>query len=191
LLLLLHLALQHVRYDQMLGIVGALILAQPLAGAYGQTQAIAAGRKPVTAWPVGFAAAGMAVALAAVRLALPMTPQDGPTAPISAVAAVPPAIARTPVLNDYSFGGYLIDRGIAPFIDSRADMYGDAFLQAYLRLQQPDRAALARVLDERHIGWTLLTAGSPAARAMDEMPGWRRLRADRWSVIHVRATPTA
>jgi len=190
LLLLLHLALQHVRYDQMLGIVGALVLAQPLAGAYGQATALPEGRKPATAWPVGLAATVLAIALAAGRLAWPVTLHDGPTAPVSAVAAVPPAIAATPVLNDYRFGGYLIGQGIAPFIDGRADLYGDAFLAAYARLLEPDRAALTRTLEARHIGWTILVPGTPIARAMDETPGWRRLRTDRWSVIHVRIAPS-
>jgi hypothetical protein len=191
LLILLHESLRHVRYEQMLGIVGALILAQPLAGAYGQTPPFEHGRKPATPWPVAAIAVGLALALATTRLVWPMIPQDGPTAPISSVAAVPPAIARTPVLNDYIFGGYLIDRGIAPFIDSRADMYGDDFLQSYLGLQAPDRAALDQTLTRRRIGWTILVPGSPLAHAMDETPGWRRLRADRWSVIHVRVTPAS
>jgi len=190
LLLLLHLALQHVRYDQMLGIVGALILAQPLAGAFGQVPPVA-GRRPVTAPVVGAAALALVLALGVARVAWPVTLRDGPTTPISAVAAVPPHVAATPVLNDYRFGGYLIGQHIAPFIDGRADFYGDAFLQAYARLLQPDRAALARTLEARHIGWTLLVPGSPIARAMDDTPGWRRLRADRWSVIHVRVAPPA
>ena len=120
-----------------------------------------------------------------------MVPGDAPGRPVSAIAALPPQIAATPVLNDYSFGGYLIGQHIAPFIDGRADMYGDAFLQAYAKLLAPDRAALARTLDERHIGWTILIPGSPIARAMDETPGWRRLRTDRWSVIHVRVAPAS
>lgn len=187
--LLIHLALQHVRYDQMLGIVGALILAEPLAGAFGQALPSPSGRRPLTAPLVAMASAVLAVALMAGRMAWPVIPHDGPTAPVSAVAAVPPAVAQTPVLNDYRFGGYLIGQGIAPFVDGRAELYGDAFLQAYARLLAPDRAALAKVLEDRRIGWTILIPGSPIARAMDETPGWRRLRADRWSVIHVRVAP--
>jgi len=185
--LLTHLALQHVRYDQMLGIVGALILAQPLAGAFAQPQASSAGRSPATSPPVAIGAAALALALFVGRMAWPVVLHDGPTTPISAVAAVPPATARAPVLNDYSFGGYLIGQGIAPFVDGRAELYGDAFLQDYARLLAPDRAALARTLETRRIGWTILVPGTPIARAMDETPGWRRLRADRWSVIHVRS----
>jgi hypothetical protein len=186
--LLIHLALQHVRYDQMLGIVGALILAQPLAHAFGQSPP-PQGRGPAIAPIPGLAAAALAVALLVGRVLWPIVLHDAPTRPISAVAAVPPAIAATPVLNDYSFGGYLIGQGVPVFVDGRADLYGDAFLQAYAKLLEPDRAALTRTLEDRHIGWTILVPGSPIARAMDETPGWRRLSADRWSVIHVRTTP--
>ena len=38
------------------------------------------------------------------------------------------ALRKQPVFNTYSFGGPLIRNGIAPFIDGRADMYGDAFI---------------------------------------------------------------
>jgi len=186
---LVHLALQHVRYEQMLGIVGALILAEPLGRAYGQTLPAPGGRRPATALPVGLAAAVLVLALGVGRFAWPVTLRDAPSRPISAVAAVPASIAATPVLNDYSFGGYLIGRHIAPYVDSRADFYGDAFLKAYAGLIEPDRAALAEVLERRRIGWTLLIPGSPIAGAMDQMPGWRRLRADRWAVVHVRVAP--
>jgi hypothetical protein len=187
--LLIHLALQHVRYDQMLGIVGALILAEPMARAFGQSPP-PEGRRPATAPILGLAAVALAVALLAGRLAWPLVLQDGPTRPISAVAAVPLAIAATPVLNDYSFGGYLIGQHVPVFVDGRADLYGDGFLRAYAKLLEPDRAALARRLNEGHVGWTILIPGSPIARAMDETPGWRRLRADRWAVVHVRTAPS-
>ncbi|WP_372786943.1 hypothetical protein [Phenylobacterium sp.] len=188
LLLLLHLSLQHGRYEQMLGVIGALLLARPLAQAYGQGEGVpAAGALPRTSMAVGLIAGALAVALGVGRLAVPMTRADDANTPISAVAATPAAIRETHVLNDYSFGGYLIGQGLKPFIDSRADLYGDAYLQAYSRMMRPDRAALAKALDGRHVGWTLFKAGSPVVDAMDDMPGWRRLYADRWAVVHVRA----
>ena len=70
-----------------------------------------------------------------------------------------------------------------------ADRLTEATFAAYARLLEPDRAALNRLLEDRHVAWTLLVPGTPIARAMDETPGWRRLRADRWSVIHVRVAP--
>jgi hypothetical protein len=187
LLLLLHLALQHARYEQMLGVIGALILARPMAQAFGQGAAApASGERPARAPILTAGALALAVLLAAGRVAWPVVLGDAAGRPVSAIAAVPAATLRTHVLNDYSFGGYLIGRGLQPFIDSRADLYGDAYLEAYDRLVRPDRAALAATLDARQVGWTLFRAGSPVVEAMDEMPGWRRLYADRWAVVHVR-----
>ncbi|HEX3367117.1 hypothetical protein [Phenylobacterium sp.] len=187
LLLLLYLALQHTRYEQMLGVIGALILAAPMARAFGQgADAAASGERPARTPILTTAALSIALLLAAGRLAWPVVLGDDVDRPASALAAVPAATRQTHVLNEYSFGGYLIGHGVAPFIDSRADLYGDAWLEAYDRLIRPDRAALAATLDARQIGWTLFKAGSPVADAMDEMPGWRRLYADRWAVVHVR-----
>jgi hypothetical protein len=189
LLLLLHLSLQHGRYEQMLGVIGALLLARPMALAFGQGgQAAPAGERPGTPIAVGAIAGALAVGFAVARLALPVTRVEDSSTPISAVAATPAAIARTHMLNDYSFGGYLIAQRLRPFIDSRADLYGDAYLQAYARIVQPDRRELAKVLEQRQVGWTIFKTGSPVAEAMDGMPGWRRLYADRWAVVHVRAT---
>jgi hypothetical protein len=188
LLLLLHLSLQHGRYEQMLGVIGALLLARPLALAFGQGgETSPAGQRPRTPVAVGAIAGALAVGLAVARLAFPVIRVEDSSTPISAVAATPAAIARTPMLNEYSFGGYLIAQHLRPFIDSRADLYGDAYLQAYARIVRPDRRELAKVLEQRQVGWTIFKAGSPVAEAMDEMPGWRRLYADRWAVVHVRA----
>jgi hypothetical protein len=187
LLLLLYLALQHTRYEQMLGVIGALILAGPMAKAYGQGDGAApSGERPIRAPILAAVALSITALLAVGRFAWPVVLGDGVGRPVSAVAAVPAATRQGHVLNDYSFGGYLIGQGVRPFIDSRADLYGDAYLEAYDRLTRPDRAALAATLDARQVGWTLFKAGSPVVDAMDEMPGWRRLYADRWAVVHVR-----
>jgi hypothetical protein len=187
---LVFLALQHQRHEMLLAVVAALVLAEPLAQAYGQGADVAALSVPQAPRLSPFWAAGVAfvvIAMSGARLLDPVARRDGPTAPIQALAAVPPAVAARPVLNDYAFGGYLIAAGVAPFIDSRADMYGDAFLADYARLAGGDRAALARVLTKRAVGWTILTPGTPLARAMEAMPGWRRLYADRWAEIEVPA----
>jgi hypothetical protein len=187
---LVFLALQHQRHEMLLAVVGALVLAQPLAVAYGQgadrpRSSVPPPPRLYAAWAAGVAF--VVIALSGARLLAPVVRRDGPTAPIHAVAATPADIAATPVLNDYAFGGYLIAAGVAPFIDSRADMYGDAFLAAYARLARGDRAALARVLTKRAVGWTILAPGTPLARTMEAMPGWRRLYADRWAEVEVPA----
>lgn len=187
LLLMLHLALQHGRYEQMLGVVAALVLARPMALGFGQgADAPERGEPPPRAPALTAAAVVLVAALGVGRMAWPVVRGDGPRTPVSALAATPAEIRKTPVLNAYAFGGFLIGQHLRPYIDSRADMYGDAFLADYARLTRPDREALGRALDRRRIGWTLFEAGSPVVEAMDRMPGWRRLYSDRWAVVHVR-----
>ena len=38
------------------------------------------------------------------------------------------------------------------------------------------------------IQWTFLPPGKPLVRLLDSQPGWRRLYADPWAVIHVKDT---
>ncbi len=86
----------------------------------------------------GMAAAAILL-LAALRLSVPVARADDPVSPITALAHVSPELAQQPVLNAYAFGGYLIFNGVKPFIDSRADLYGDKFLDTYAAIIRPDK----------------------------------------------------
>ena len=71
----------------------------------------------------------MAAILLAVRLTVP---SSGPAVPAAAaLAQVPDCLRVQPVLNDYRFGPSLILTGVAPFVDSRTKLSGDAFLSEY------------------------------------------------------------
>jgi hypothetical protein len=178
-LLLLHLALQHQRHQIVFAFAAPLLLAGPLAAAFERRTAPARRGLP---WLM---AAFVAVAaISAARLSLAIPRGGGAVTPAAALAHVPPAVKAAPVLNEYGFGGYLIFRGIRPFIDSRAELYGDGFLKTYARIVAPDPRALEQTLRKYHIGWTLFPPGSPAAAMMDLMPGWRRLYADDVAVVH-------
>lgn len=96
------------------------------------------------------------------------------------------SLRSKPVLNDYAFGGYLIFRSVRPFIDSRADLFGDAFLERFSRIIRPDPEALESALKHYDIAWTILAPGEGVTALMDAKPGWRRLYADRYAVVHVR-----
>jgi hypothetical protein len=182
LLLLLHMTLQHARHQMVLAIVAPLLMAQPFAAALGQTPAAAAWRAR-TAIAVFLA---LAIPLSAVRLLMPLERHDDGPTPMTALAHVPAAIAARPVLNDYSFGGYLIFKGVKPFIDGRSDMYGDAFFKEFLKANSGNPAALERVLTRYHVEWTILRPGEALTGVMDARPGWRRLYADKHAVVHVR-----
>jgi hypothetical protein len=180
---LVHLALTHARNEQLLGIVGALILAEPISECLsrGRAEAPGPGR---SGWAVG--APAVALVALIVRVALPLGPERTGVAFEAMLDAVPPMVRAQPVLNEYGLGGQLIFNGVRPFIDSRADLYGDEFVARYQRLDVADRAELERTLLEYGVSWTVFPAGHPIVTAMDERAGWRRLAGESGIVIHVR-----
>ena len=90
------------------------------------------------------------------------------------------------MLNGYGFGGYLIGAGVRPFIDGRADMYGDAFLDLYGKIAAGDRQALDDALTRWRVAWTIFPPSEPIVAVIDREPGWRRLYADKFAVVQVR-----
>jgi hypothetical protein len=90
------------------------------------------------------------------------------------------------VLNSFDFGGYLIFRGVPVFIDGRAEMYGDTFLERYLDATNlTDARQLPLLLKRYQVEWTLLRRGTPAVAVLDRMPGWRRVYTDDLAVVHI------
>jgi len=186
LLALVHLAFVHRRDQLLLGVIGAMLGAEPVGRQIGRGMPTCAVPQANWAPRAGCAAAALA-ALVALRLGVPVVPRDGPTAPVAALAHVPPGLREEPVLNDYAFGGYLIFSGVRPYVDSRADLYGDRFLAGYAALLGGDRDRLAAMLDRYGVAWTILPPGSRLVPLLDAMPGWRRLYADGTAVVHARA----
>lgn len=183
LLVLLHMALQHQRHQAMFVLIGALLLARPLGAALAST-AVPVSRRWLALPAV------LLLALVAARLAVTVVRQDAYANPASALAAVPAALRSQPVFNAYHFGGALIFAGVRPYIDGRQDMYGDDFVKDFWRLHQTgssrQMAAFRAELARRDIRWTILARDAPVAAWLDREPGWRRLYADRWAVVHVR-----
>jgi hypothetical protein len=140
--------------------------------------------------PVGAksrAMAGVAALLMAVaRLALPAPGVEAVNAPVAALAAVPEALREKPVLNGYGFGGYLIFAHVRPFIDGRADMFGAQFMGQYRSIAAGEPAALEEALKRYDIAWTMFPPSQGVVAALDREPGWRRLYADAFAVVHVR-----
>jgi len=170
------LALAHARHQMLLAVCAPILLAQAL----GQTWP----DKKQTHPPVFAAMAVLALMiLMALRLMVPVTRGDGPASPVSALTHVPRSLREAPVLNDYAFGGYLIWNGVRPFIDSRADLYGDIFLQNYSAIVSPDKHALAAAL--HHARWTIFSAQAPVVTLLDAAPGWHRFYTDKLAVVHV------
>jgi hypothetical protein len=188
LLILLHMALQHRRHGEILGLVGAL-LAAPALGSQLQKYRINVG---VPAWLVRQTVALPALAVAAVLLlAATVTAMRIPIArgadritPTAAVAFARQHRLTGPVFNELNFGGYLIWSGIPTFIDGRAELYGNEFIRRYAT-----PAELPRLLEQYRIVWTLTEPSSLRTTLLDLLPGWRRVYSDSVAVIHVREAP--
>jgi len=181
LLLLLHLSLIHQRYQIVLGATAPMIFAEPLARALGQ------GPRPPPRLAVSLSVfAAIALALTAFRFAHPAARHDDFVTPQTAMDHVPAELRGAPVLNTYDFGGYLIFHGLKPFIDGRADMYGDDFMRLHAKLMHGDQAVVDRTVARYGIRWMLLSPREPLARSMETKPGWRKLYGDYWAVVFVR-----
>ena len=181
----LHLALSQVRHADLLGLLAPIFLARPLAE---QFKAIAADGPPLAIrhgmlLPIAvLAVLTGATALASLRGIAPaarITPEN-------AIQSVQLAKAG-PVLNDYDFGGYLDFVGIAPFIDGRAELYGERYMLRHDRaLSLQNLPDFIRLLDEYRIQATLLAPSTPAVGLLDRLPDWKRAYADDVAVVHVR-----
>lgn len=192
LLLLLHMTLQHQRHAELLAFLAPLLAAEALGS---QLATIASGAPSrierslgglaTAATPAG-AALGGVLALAVTTVSLAHHERD-PQAPVAALAAAASQHVVGPVLNDYNFGGYLLFSDIPTFIDGRY-MYGDAFIERYVKAVSGVTDDLPALLAQYRIGWTLLQANSPGVTLMDHLQGWRRLYADDTAVVHIRAT---
>ena len=181
-LFILHMSLQHQRHMLVLALIAPLFLAEPIGRSFGRQAPRRLGRPLL---PAALFALG-ALVMIGVRAADPVARRDAVTTPQTALSHVPTALQAHPVLNTYSLGGYLVFRGIKPFIDGRADMYGDEFFSRHMRVMRGDAAEFDRVAAQYHIDWTILQPREPLSRQMDAKPGWRRIYSDRWAVVHAR-----
>jgi len=174
LLVMLFLAFSQLRHQSWFAIVAAVLI-PPLLGT--RTE------KTGAFWPI---AAG-AVPLLLIRALWPLAPPESVSNPRSLLAHVPADLKGQPVFNEYSFGGPLILAGIRPYIDGRADMYGDDFMEDYTDIAMGDWGRFNRAVKRYNIRWTILPAGEFKLREeLDQSKQWQRIYADKVGVIHVR-----
>jgi hypothetical protein len=193
-LVLLHMALAHMRYAEQLGVIAPLLLAPALSpqlerrsGGYSASsldRRLAALARPATGRGILLAGA-ILLAVSATVLRAGVAHDSGAITPTAALAAVEAHHVEGPVLNDYGFGGYLIFRGIKPFIDGRY-FYGDPFIKRHFKAVAALDNELPGLLSQYDIRWTLIPPTEPGVTLLDHLPGWRRLYADDVAVVHVR-----
>jgi hypothetical protein len=136
--------------------------------------------------PVAAALGVLLLGVVAARVAKPLVRHDNGNVPVSAFAHVPPPLMTQHVFNEYAFGGYLIFKGVKPYIDGRADMYGDAFVQEYLAIAGGAEPDLDKAFKRWNITWVIISPRDGIVRVLDNKPGWRRLYSDPFAVVFAR-----
>ena len=179
---LLHFALAQIRNADLLAMLAPLYLAAPLGRRFG-----GAAEDGATVAPRGLNWVGLGVLIAVSGVALARDIRPAPAITPEAAVAQAKLAEAGPVLNDYSFGGYLIFAGIPTFIDGRGELYGGPFINRYNRaLALIDLEDLLKLLDEYKIGATLLAPRTPAVALLDRLPQWQRVYSDDVAVVHKR-----
>jgi hypothetical protein len=184
LLFLLGWAFSQIHHQSWLVIVASMVLAPLLAGPMPEVGPLFSDARSRRFW-IGGALAAIAMVLL-LRLWTPFEPKHSQTTPQKLLAHVPPELRTQPVFNDYGFGGPLILAGIRPYIDGRADMYGDKFFLNWWDIVNGDMQKFDGAVSKYDIRWTLLDPKEPLVKQLDASPNWRRLYSDKVGVIHVR-----
>jgi hypothetical protein len=183
---LIHFALAQVRNADLLAMLAPLYLAAPLARQLGAR--IETDRADSTSG-IKIAALGVTILITGWTLTRDLRPTLNIT-PEAAIANVGLGTAG-PVLNDYSFGGYLIFAGIPTFIDGRSELYGGQFIVRYNKaISLADLSDFLKLLDQYKIDATLLEPGTPAVALLDRLPDWQRVYSDNVAVVHKRRYAT-
>jgi len=184
---LVYLALTAVRYAELPGLLAPLLL-MPSVGPQLRA-AIRPERKARLSLRSIKVISGLSSVLllsSVVFLARGVSRGQDPALPRDAIRAAVAAGASGPVFNSYGFGGYLIFSGIAPFIDGRADLYGDDFIRRYMEAYSGNAEVMDTLIRDFKIRWAVLEPSSPAAQLIRELPGWRPVHEDSFAVAFVR-----
>jgi hypothetical protein len=94
------------------------------------------------------------------------------------------------MFNSYNWGGYLLWRGYPVFIDGRADVYGDAFMDEYVLAYQL-RGDWRRPLERYGVELVLIESGASLEALLNESAQWTRVYRDELAVVFVRKDRSA
>lgn len=183
-------ALRSVRHIPLFVLVAVPVLATQLAALIPPRSREASGTRAIRVLNLVIASGVVLAALA--RVGGVLSNQGAAERARFPVAAVEWITANHPaanLYNSYGWGGYLIWR-LYPeyrvFIDGRADVYGDAFIEQYLSVYRAE-PGWEEELERRAVRLVLVEPDAPLAKALSKSPGarWRRAFADTESVVYV------
>jgi hypothetical protein len=109
--------------------------------------------------------------------------------PAAAVNFLHSARPPAPMMNHYNWGGYFIWK-LYPeykvYIDGRADLYGDSFLDEFASVYYLKGQTWRTPLERWNIQTVVLPPDAPLVTALGTLPGWRQVFADRQAVVLIR-----
>jgi hypothetical protein len=191
-LLLLYLALTHIRHLELLALMGPLLVAPPFAKQLGAAARTAITTPTLRSNANPAAVLGLVVAVAIAFLAsailLDRRGLQPPeiTAPVDAVKAARAAGLTGNVLNSPRFGGYLEMLGIPVFIDGRADLFGDAFIKRFINAGRGVDDGIPGLIDDYSIQWAIFESDIPVITIFSYLSDWERIYADEYVVVFRR-----
>jgi len=109
--------------------------------------------------------------------------------PVAAVEFIKSHNVPQPIYNEYHWGGYLIWK-LHPqyrvYIDGRADVYGDAFIEEFFTVHDGERS-WRTVLDKHGIRTVLVEPNTAIASLLREDPAWQKVFEDQQAVLFIRS----
>jgi hypothetical protein len=109
--------------------------------------------------------------------------------PVAAVNFLNRAQPPAPIMNHYNWGGYFIWK-LYPeykvYIDGRADVYGDSFLDEFASVYYLKGRTWRTPLEKWDIRTVVLPPDAPLIRGLGIMPGWKQVFSDQQAVVFSR-----
>jgi len=110
--------------------------------------------------------------------------------PSAAVAFLAHARPSAPIMNHYNWGGYFIWK-LYPeykvYIDGRADVYGDSFMDEFASTYYVKGSSWRSPLQKWGLQTIVLPPDAPLVTALSDEPGWERVFSDRLAVVLTRS----
>ena len=110
--------------------------------------------------------------------------------PAAAVAFLNSTRPPAPMMNHYNWGGYFIWK-LYPeykvYIDGRADVYGDSFLDEFASVYYLKGQTWREPLERWDIQTVVLPPDAPLVTALRVLPGWKQVFSDRQAVVLTRS----
>lgn len=126
-----------------------------------------------------------------VRYVIDRQPQqEAKEFPAAAVTFLTKTRPPVPIMNHYNWGGYFIWE-LYPqyqvYIDGRADLYGDSFLDEFASAYYLKGQSWRDPLDKWSVQTVALPPDAPLVTALGTLPGWKQIFSDRLAVVLTRS----